>query len=188
VGQDAASVGTDRVLRAWYAAQRQGDKRASWAGYMEQQGGACMGRQYALELATEDRQTVGRYETSTKAVPVGVVDRHDAKRALVPSKRKQWKPRGTWERQEAGPMIVGVMNVSRAREMRAGWARPQAAQTRTRVNNCTGHAVNPVERGEPNHRNEDGRTNTRAHRLPNMRHSAGNADHTRQEWRPVWIL
>jgi hypothetical protein len=124
------------ITSMWWAVNRDGEKRASWATYLERQGGACIGRGYRVAVATEERETVGRYETEAKPVPVGVLDRFNPGGDIVRSARKQWKPAGTWTR-EAAPVLVtvGVWDITRARARRA---RPQAAQPRTRVNNCTG--------------------------------------------------
>lgn len=126
------------IRQCWDAVNREGDKRASWGEYMERQGGACIGRGYRVRVATEDREQAGRYETTTQPRPVGVADLFDPELQIVPSHRKEWKPKGTWARQAApvaaGPVVVGCWNISRARGLRA---RPQAAQPRTRVNNCT---------------------------------------------------
>lgn len=121
------------VLECWDAVNRDGEKKASWAKFLEKQGGPCVGRRYRVEVAKEARQVEGRYETTEQKVPVGVMDRHDKEKRITPSNRKEWKPKGTWER-DTGPVIVGVMNVTRAR---AFLARPTAAQPWTRVNNCT---------------------------------------------------
>ena len=125
------------VLECWDAVNRDGEKKASWAKFLTKQGGPCVGRGYRVAVATEARQVEGRYETTEQKKPVGVLDRHDKAGRVVPSSRKEWKPKGTWER-EAGPVIVGVMNVTRAR---AFLARPTAAQPWTRVNNCTQQAA-----------------------------------------------
>lgn len=125
------------VLECWDAVNRDGEKKASWAKFLTKQGGPCVGRGYRVAVATEARQVEGRYETTEQKKPVGVLDRHDLNGRVVPSSRKEWKPKGTWER-ETGPVIVGVMNVTRAR---AFLARPTAAQPWTRVNNCTQQAA-----------------------------------------------
>lgn len=124
------------ITSMWWAVNRDGEKRANWATYLERQGGACIGRSYRVAVATEDREAVGRYETEEKPVPVGVVDRFDHAGQVVRSARKQWKPAGTWTREAAPALVaVGVWDITRARARRAS---PKGAQPRTRVNNCTG--------------------------------------------------
>jgi len=133
VEQDAILRAPQVVLECWDAVNRDGEKKASWAKFLTKQGGPCVGRGYRVAVATEARTVEGRYETTEQAKPVGVVDRHDLTGRVVPSSRKEWKPKGTWER-DTGPVIVGLMNVTRGR---VALARPQAAQPWTRVNNCT---------------------------------------------------
>lgn len=138
------------IRQCWDAVNREGDKRASWGEYMERQGGACIGRGYRVRVATEDREQVGRYETTTQARPVGVADLFDPALQIVPSLRKEWRAKGTWQRAAApvaaGPVVVGCWNISRARELRAS---PKGAQPRTRVNNCTQGTRNDQIREAP---------------------------------------
>ena len=180
VDADSASRGTDTLLRAWYAVQRDGEKRANWAEYMVQQGGACVGRGYRVAVATEERTTEGRYDTATRAHPVGVTDRADASGHIAASARKTWKQRGARVHQlDSVPVIVGVMDVTRAREWRRSLARPQAAQPRTRVNNCTGQEPEMLNGGDRTARHNDGKASIGAHRLPDMWHGQGHAHHAR---------
>lgn len=138
VAASDAEQAPEVIRQCWDAVNRDGERRASWGEYMERQGGACIGRGYRVRVATEDREQVGRYETTTQARPVGVADLFDDALQIVPSQRKEWRPKGTWARAvvpvDAMPVVVGRWNISRARALRA---RPQAAQPRTRVNNCT---------------------------------------------------
>lgn len=184
VTEDAPVV----VRQCWHAVNRDGEKLADFGEYMQRQGGACVGRRYRVRLVTEDRERVGRYETALRPFALGVADLFDPLARVVRSNRQEWKPRGTWQRAAApvaAPRIVGVWDIDRARALRA---RPKAAQPRTRGNNCTGRVDEAVGRGEPNHGNNHGRTNPGAHRLPHMRHPQRDADHARQERRPVRLL
>ncbi len=133
VDEAEAFRATDETWDAWMAVNRCGEQRASWQRFMRVQGGACVGRHYRIAVATKERETVGRYETETKPVPVGVVDRLDASGQITKSKRKEWKPRGGWVRAETLPAV------------RAALARPKAAQPWTRVNNCTDYAKRKAE-------------------------------------------
>ena len=72
------------------------------------------GRNYRVGVDVEQVEHQGRYETITKAKPVGVVDKLQDKRAA--SERKEWRPRGAW----------GVTST-----------KPKASPPWTRVNNCT---------------------------------------------------
>jgi hypothetical protein len=122
VEQEDARTSTDRMLRLWHSVNRDGERRASWGEFMTYQGGACVGRDYAVGVAKEAREVVGKYETEQKPFPVGVVDRvSEWKRGeVVPSQRKQWRPRGTWAPQAAGVVIVGLCDVTRAKDWKRG--------------------------------------------------------------------
>lgn len=149
------------VREMWDSVNREGERRACWATYLERQGGACVGRLYRVQVWTEDREQAGRYETATKARPVGVLDRLDELEQVVRSARKEWKPKGAWNgavgrgdnartqngaggRLDAGR---GFVRNADGHLMRGGAARgvgadglTQGAQPRaawTRVNNCT---------------------------------------------------
>lgn len=143
VAEVEAKQGPGVVLQMWDAVNREGERRACWASYMERQGGACIGRDYRVKVATEDREQVGRYETTTKARPVGVLDTRDKLAQVVRSSRKEWKPKGAWNVESGrGLRGDGVRDVVRggaaplvgAAELRQG-AQPRAAWTR--ANNCT---------------------------------------------------
>lgn len=153
VAEDEAKQGPGVVVQMWDAVNREGERRACWATYMERQGGACIGRDYRVKVATEDREQVGRYETTTKARPVGVLDTRDKLAQVVRSSRKEWKPKGAWNdgREVRGERFCGA---DRGHGVRGGAARgvgadglKQGAQPRaawTRANNCTG----PIGRNE----------------------------------------
>lgn len=163
---DAAEVeqGPGVVREMWDAVNRDGERRACWATYLERQGGACVGRLYRVQVATELREQAGRYETAEKAVPLGVLDRLDELEQVVRSSRKEWKPKGAWANDKrgfdvvAGRSMVGVYGGGGRHGFVAGGgcgvpsvdaevqvvsqvvlrqgAKPRAAWTR--VNNCTG--------------------------------------------------
>lgn len=152
------------VREMWDAVNRDGERRACWATYLERQGGACVGRLYRVQVWTEDREQAGRYETATQARPVGVLDRLDELEQVVRSARKEWKPKGAWNgtvrrvrvndeggasHRAGGHVDAGRYFVRNADGdlVRGGAARgvgvdglTQGAQPRaawTRVNNCT---------------------------------------------------
>lgn len=151
-----AKQGPGVVVQMWDAVNREGERRACWASYMERQGGACIGRDYRVKVATEEREQVGRYETTTKARPVGVLDTRDKLAQVVRSSRKEWKPRGAWgaraNSQEQRPVKPPSADGGRALAVHPCAPRglcyvssqsggvKQGAQPRaawTRANNCT---------------------------------------------------
>ena len=110
-----------RMAAALDAVNREGGRRASWAGYVLAQGGMATGRAYLLKLARVLRMKHGLYESSEALCVVGVIDTTGPGDVQV-SNRRDWKPRGTWTQQERG--AGGI------------WA-PRAAPPWTRVINCT---------------------------------------------------
>lgn len=156
VDAEEAAQAPGVVREMWDAANRDGERRASWATFMERQGGACVGRHYRVQVWTEDREQAGRYETTTQARPVGVLDRLDGLEQVVRSSRKEWKPKGAWNAESRGnavsrraavfvgagnqrdrrnvPAAGGLSVEGRDSVLRQG-AQPRAAWTR--ANNCT---------------------------------------------------
>lgn len=147
---------TPRMQRALDAVNRDGATRADWAAYVLEQGGMCKGRNYLLRVAVLERFKVGRYESVNKPCPIGVSD------ATVPgsfllSGRREWRPRGQWERGRwetvgASPAAFLItaegikpnprhgqpqrrVYVPGEQERRGVWA-PRVSPW-TRVNNCT---------------------------------------------------
>lgn len=145
---DLAAQGASPCLQAARTAvNRDGERRADWRAYMQAQGGAMLGREYRLKLATEAEGKPGRYGTSYAPRPFGVVDAARPGEVVL-SERRQWKPRGNWtadEREQARKGLFGqvrdwlaaVPAGATPREAAAVLARPQAAPAWTRVNNCT---------------------------------------------------
>lgn len=219
-----AGAASERVQSMWQAAQREGDKRASWSLYMVRQGGAMVGRDYRVGLDTEATEVEGKYETFTKRTPVGVIDRVEGKRAA--SDRKEWRPKGAWGKHDtscssmvasrsgvglrvgAGGHRADACGGHRRGDVGAPVLAPVGAAVSpwTRVNNCTGRHLENIA-GKPvwQIKKEAGRLKTwaeivkegvkgpflkpederpshhgnspGAHRLPNMRHPQGDADH-----------
>lgn len=120
------------MQQAHEAVNRDGERRACWRAYMEAQGGAMKGRAQRLKLATEHERREGLYGDTEAERIVGVIDvRRPGE--IVLSKRKAWKPRGTWTDSGRDSALRGASGAVR------DWlfARPKAAQPWTRVNNCT---------------------------------------------------
>jgi hypothetical protein len=128
-----AAQGASPSIKAAHAAvNREGDKLACWRGYLDAQGGAMKGRAQRVRLFVEKQRRDGLYGPTDADRIVGV---HDVTRPgeVVLSQRKRWKPRGTWTADARDAATVGDWGGVR------DWlfARPQAAQPWTRVNNCT---------------------------------------------------
>lgn len=125
VEASAAQSAGPAVVAAHEAVNRSGERKACWRAYMDAQGGAMTGRGAVLRIATELQTREGMYGQTEAAQPIGVydVDRGD----VALSKRKTWRPRGTWTEQQRAE--AGASGFS---------ARAQPAQPWTRVNNCTG--------------------------------------------------
>lgn len=135
VPEGQAMQASERVAAMWKAAQREGDKRASWALYMIRQGGAFCGREYRVAVQTEQRQVQGRYEDADKAKPVGVIDRMTGERAYC--NRQEWRPRGAWIRKTVGNAGAAISGGhARNVELHSG-ATGAGCPPWTRVNNCT---------------------------------------------------
>lgn len=106
---------SDRIVRAWQAAHRHGEQRADWARYVVAQGGLMKGRAYLVHVAKRLQEQEGRYERREVERPIGVEDKLRPGEWVL-SDRREWKPRGQWQRTE------------QAAKPRAAW---------TRFNNCT---------------------------------------------------
>ena len=96
-----------RLQRAHAAVHKTEGQRADWRAYMTEQGGAMVGRAYQLRLEFDTEEKEGRYGLTDVARPVGV---WDVKRPgeLCASKRKKWRPRGTWTPAERHAARVGI--------------------------------------------------------------------------------
>ncbi|HIV71351.1 MAG TPA: replication endonuclease [Candidatus Aquabacterium excrementipullorum] len=130
ISEAQAGMASERIQAMWQAAQREGDKRASWAAYMLRQGGAMVGRGYRVQVDAIEQEHTGRYETTTAARPVGVLDRVEGRKAA--SDRKEWRPRGAWGPGASSQQQRPVKPPS------ADGGRALAVHPWTRVNNCTG--------------------------------------------------
>lgn len=112
VDEVAAGGASPRMRRALDAVDRKGARRADWAAYVQAQGGLMRGRGYLLRLAKYEAPEPGAYGDA-QVKPWGIYDA-TGPGDVVPSNRRQWKPRGEW----------------------GGASRP-AVPPWTRVNNCT---------------------------------------------------
>lgn len=129
VKPEALGDASERIVRAWEAAHRHGQRRADWARYVIAQGGLMNGRRYLIHIAAELREQEGRYELKEVERPVGVEDKLRPGEWVL-SDRREWKPRGQWQRSEQA--------VPKA--PRAAW---------TRFNNCTQVAGATLQKREP---------------------------------------
>ncbi|MBC3930372.1 replication endonuclease [Undibacterium curvum] len=86
---DAVLQAPAAVKQAWSAAQRNGESLACFADYIRAQGGATVGRGYAVKIARRDTEVTGKYATYTEPKPCGVycVSQPDA---VYESIRYQW--------------------------------------------------------------------------------------------------
>ena len=139
VEEGALGDATDALRECWDASNREGERQACWLVYLERQGGACIGRNYRVHVVKEDRDHNGRYETTVKAVPVGVVDLFDEALNIVPSSRKEWRPRGAWQRDTTARAKAGGATHGAGGQTQ-GWGHQPSAPW-TRVNNCTESAA-----------------------------------------------
>jgi hypothetical protein len=118
-----------RMQRAHEAVHKVEGKRADWRAYMHEQGGAMVGRDYQLRLEFDTEEKEGRYGLTDVARPAGVFD-VARPGELCASKRRKWRPKGTWtpaERHTAKVGIWGELAVMAVLD-----------PTWTRFNNCTG--------------------------------------------------
>jgi hypothetical protein len=134
VTEQAAAGGTANVKAAHAAVNRAGERRADWRAYMDAQGGAMKGRDYAVRLVNDDTQREGRYGPSDALRPLGVIDAARPEEWIL-SDRREWKPRGGWTKADKAEHVAlwrACANVTRSEQASAKRAQPW-----TRVNNCT---------------------------------------------------
>lgn len=129
---------SDALARAFVAVDRDGARRADWAAYVEAQGGLMVGQDYRIRIAKEQRERVGRYETTIEPRPVGVEDAHRPG-VVHYSARREWRTRGEWGARGSGWSGCGEPAVSRWHTETARCV--SAVPPWTRVNNCTGLAA-----------------------------------------------
>jgi len=126
----AIVIGASKRLQRAHEAVHKGDtKRADWKAYMQEQGGAMVGRSYQLRLEFDTEQKEGRYGLSDIKTTAGVFD-VARPGELCTSSRKKWKPKGTWtpaERHTAKVGVLGELDVLYL-ALNPAW---------TRFNNCT---------------------------------------------------
>lgn len=103
-----AAAGSKRIQRAWAAVHKGEAHRADWCGYMVEQGGAMVGRAYQLRLVFDEETREGRYGPSNVKLPKGVWDVNQPGEECT-SKRKTWKPKGTWSPAEIHLKRAGLM-------------------------------------------------------------------------------
>lgn len=121
-----AAGASPRLQRAHAAVHKGDTTRADWCAYMTEQGGAMVGRDYALRVHYDTETREGRYGAVEVALPRGVYD-VERRGELCTSTRKQWKPAGTWSESERSTAKRGAFGDL------AVWLFP----TWTRFNNCT---------------------------------------------------
>lgn len=106
------------IVAAWQAAQRQGDKLASWADYARAQGGVA-GEKRRISIRYTESMEQGRYGLTLRKTPRGVE---------APQ----------WYRMPSGELTCDALFVPATRYTWREVSRSgAAASTRTRVNNCT---------------------------------------------------
>jgi hypothetical protein len=121
VTEQAAAAGSDGLIRAWLAVHRVKGKKADWAAYLTEQGGAMLRRDaYRFAVKTVDKEKVGRYETVVEKWACGVLDRRAPALGVSPTKRERWGA--------------------------DGFAATRRALPWTRLNNCTAHNSQSVGR------------------------------------------
>lgn len=118
-----------RMQRAHAAVHKVEGKRADWCAYMTEQGGAMVGRAYQLRLEFDTEEKEGRYGLTDVARPVGVFD-VARPGELCASRRKKWRPKGTWTPAERHTAKVGAFAEVAALSL-------YFDPTWTRFNNCT---------------------------------------------------
>lgn len=128
-----------RVSFAMNGAHRVGDERACWHTFLKAMGGVNVGRDYLIRVAVLKTEHEGRYETIEKAKPLGVYEAGNPAE-LVPSVRREWRPRGGWARGNAPrPSKVAAGLGPSGRD-----ANPRRVPPWTRFNNCTREPFAPV--------------------------------------------
>jgi hypothetical protein len=138
---DVQAQASERIAAMHVAVSRSAADRANFAHYMVRQGGPFVGRAYRVAVAVEERVHVGRYEDTTQARHVGVVDRVAG--AVAYSNRKEWRPRGAWGARVRGETKGAKPRPSHAAGPACHWpvgspVRESASYPWARVNNCTG--------------------------------------------------
>lgn len=130
---DAGDVAaaSKRIQRAFDAVHKTDDKRADWAGYMTEQGGAMQGRAYQLKIEFDKEETEGRYGPTETQRPAGVYDVARGPGELCTSKRSRWKQRGAWTPAERHTARIGAF--AEVASVYLDFGTPW-----TRFNNCTG--------------------------------------------------
>ena len=127
VEADMAKGAAPGITEALASVHREGERRACWRGYMAAQGGPMVGRDYRIRITRREDERTGRYGDPVAPAPMGVhhVDRPGE---VVPSSRREWKPRGTWTAAQREPLqrIPGLGVGLRAFDL-----------PRTSLNNCT---------------------------------------------------
>lgn len=118
-----------RMQRAHKAVHKGEAHRADWCGYMTEQGGAMQGRAYQLRLEFDTEEKTGRYGPIDVATCKGVFD-VSRPGELCTSKRKKWKPKGSWTPQERHTAKVGNFAEVASEFL-------YLDPTWTRFNNCT---------------------------------------------------
>lgn len=114
VTDQAAAAGSDALVRAWLSVHRAKDRRADWAAYMVEQGGAMLPRKdYRFCVKRLEREKAGRYETVREKWACGVTDTRAGGFDVTPTKRERWGAEGFAATRRVPP-----------------W---------TRLNNCTRH-------------------------------------------------
>lgn len=149
VEADRAAGASPAVKKAHEAATRGLSRRADWCAYMQAQGGAMTGRDYRVRMLTEDTSTIGRYGEVVRPLPLGVIDSAKPDEWIL-SSRREWRPRGTWDKPAAERTTfvpaLGVWMGAPRLNSSPHLARPngpsgavgtRAVQPWTRVNNCT---------------------------------------------------
>ncbi len=118
-----------RLQRAHVAVHKGEAHRADWCGYMTEQGGAMKGRGYQLRIEFDESEQEGKYGPMDVKRPAGV---YDVARPgeLCTSKRKAWKPKGTWTPAERHSVTVGTFAEVCGDSL-------YLDPTWTRFNNCT---------------------------------------------------
>lgn len=89
IKEETIKSAPDAVVSAWNAAQKQGEVQASFAKYIEAQGGPFVGRKAEVRLATRLATITGKYSTYEMGVPCGVVHSANAN-AVYESVRFTW--------------------------------------------------------------------------------------------------
>jgi hypothetical protein len=128
---DAAMVAgaSKRLQRAHAAVHKTEDKKADWRAYMDEQGGAMVGRGYALRLEVDTSEKEGRYGLQTVARPAGVWDVARPGEVCT-SMRAEWRARGTWSEADRRIATIGSFAAVAAECL-------YSVPTWTRFNNCT---------------------------------------------------